>query len=73
MISIQTAARLLIFWRNLMDDEYKKQLTHNLYMYVFSNEYVNSINPCKKKGLKKLLEHIWLEATRQADERNSVK
>ena len=49
-----------------MDDKYKKFLVENFYDYFDEGDILENIDKLEDYLIK-----IWLEATRQADERNS--
>lgn len=56
-----------------MTDEYKKMLLYNFDVFIVSDQHRIDVFGMMQSGHKKLCEQIWLEATRQADERNSIK
>ena len=51
-----------------MGEEYKKLLIKNFYEYFDQDDLLDNVDK-----LEDFLMKIWLEATRQADERNSIK
>jgi len=59
-----------------MTDEYKQMLISNFNEFVLSDDFFKHIRTNTEEGedrLKTLCRVLWIEATKQADERHAIK